>query len=122
MNDGCLIGGTWTPATAGTLPAEDPSDGGEIGRIARGGAAEIDAAVAAARAALAGDWGGASAAERGVDLGAAAARDPADLAAVGRILRGQRSRGRRRPGASDQAAAVHPAISSIGTAARSSRV
>ncbi|HVH03575.1 MAG TPA: aldehyde dehydrogenase family protein [Amaricoccus sp.] len=65
MNDGCLIGGTWTPATAGTLPAEDPSDGGEIGRIARGGAAEIDAAVAAARAALAGDWGGASAAERG---------------------------------------------------------
>ena len=65
MNDGCLIGGTWTPATAGTLPAEDPSDGGEIGRIARGGAAEIDAAVAAARAALSGDWGGASAAERG---------------------------------------------------------
>ena len=53
------------PAAAGTLPAEDPSDGGEIGRIARGGAGEIDAAVAAARAALAGDWGRATAAERG---------------------------------------------------------
>ena len=65
MSDGCLIGGAWVPAAAGTLPAEDPSDGSEIGRIARGGAGEIDAAVAAARAALSGDWGRATAAERG---------------------------------------------------------
>jgi aldehyde dehydrogenase (NAD+) len=65
MSDGCLIGGRWVPAAAGTLPAEDPSDGSEIGRIARGDAAEVDAAVAAARAAFAGDWGRASAAERG---------------------------------------------------------
>ncbi len=65
MSDGCLIGGAWVPAAAGTLPAEDPSDGSEFGRIARGGAGEIDAAVAAARAALSGDWGRATAAERG---------------------------------------------------------
>ena len=65
MSDGCLIGGAWVPAAAGTLPAEDPSDGSEIGRIARGGPPEVDAAVAAARAALAGGWGRATAAERG---------------------------------------------------------
>ena len=65
MSEGCLIGGRWVPAEAGTLAAEDPSDGSEIGRIARGGPAEIDAAVAAARAAAAGDWGRASAVERG---------------------------------------------------------
>jgi aldehyde dehydrogenase (NAD+) len=63
--NGCLIGGAWVPAAGGTLPARDPSDGSEIGRIARGGAGEVDAGVAAARAALAGDWGRASAAERG---------------------------------------------------------
>jgi aldehyde dehydrogenase (NAD+) len=63
--NGCLIGGEWVSAAGGTLAAADPSDGSEIGRIARGGEGEIDAAVAAARAALAGDWGRASAAERG---------------------------------------------------------
>ncbi len=62
----CLIGGVWTaPAGGGTLPMVDPSDGREFGRIARGGAADIDAAVAAARAAQDGDWGRATAAERG---------------------------------------------------------
>ena len=44
-----------------TLALEDPSDGSELARIARGGAADVDAAVAAARAALdsgdAGSWG-----------------------------------------------------------------
>jgi aldehyde dehydrogenase (NAD+) len=65
MNGCCLIGDTWIPAAGGTLPAIDPSDGHEAARIARGGAPEIDAAVAAAGAALAGDWGRATAAERG---------------------------------------------------------
>jgi aldehyde dehydrogenase (NAD+) len=59
-----LIGGRWTP-TAGTLPLENPSTGAAIGEIARGGPGEIDAAVAAAHAAQAGDWGRATAAERG---------------------------------------------------------
>jgi aldehyde dehydrogenase (NAD+) len=59
-----LIGGEWRAAAA-TLPVENPSTGVEVGRIARGGAAEIDAAVAAARRALDGDWGRLTATERG---------------------------------------------------------
>ncbi|MGR3496036.1 aldehyde dehydrogenase family protein [Citreimonas sp.] len=59
-----LIGGTWRP-TDETLPLHDPSDGSEIARIARGGAAEIDAAVTAAQAALDGEWGRTTAVERG---------------------------------------------------------
>ena len=62
----CLIGGTWQRAALGrTLPVEDPSTGEEIARISRGEKADIDAAVAAARRALAGDWGRMTAAERG---------------------------------------------------------
>jgi aldehyde dehydrogenase (NAD+) len=45
---------------------ENPSDGSALATIARGAAADIDAAVGAARAALdAGDWGRCTAAERG---------------------------------------------------------
>ncbi|HWX48719.1 MAG TPA: aldehyde dehydrogenase family protein [Roseomonas sp.] len=47
------------------LPVINPSDGGTIARIARGGTAEIDAAVRAAQAALNGTWGRMSATERG---------------------------------------------------------
>jgi aldehyde dehydrogenase (NAD+) len=62
----CFIGGRWVaPAGGDTLPVENPSDGTVIGRIPRGQAADIDAAVAAARAALSGDWGRMPAAERG---------------------------------------------------------
>lgn len=62
----CLIGGAWTPAEAGgTLALVNPSDGAEICRIARGQAADIDAAVAAAQVARAGDWGRMTAVERG---------------------------------------------------------
>ncbi|WP_422372056.1 aldehyde dehydrogenase family protein [Hoeflea sp.] len=62
----CLIGGRWIAARSGlTLPVEDPSTGREIGRIARGAADDIDAAVIAARMALAGEWGRMPAAERG---------------------------------------------------------
>jgi aldehyde dehydrogenase (NAD+) len=60
----CFIGGSWLP-TGETLPLENPSDGTTIAAIARGGAADIDRAVAAARAALEGEWGRTPAAERG---------------------------------------------------------
>ncbi len=64
-----FIDGRWqTPAAGGQLPLEDPSSGAEIGSIARGGAPDIDAAVAAARGALAGEWGRMSALERGCIL------------------------------------------------------
>ena len=46
----CFIGGEWVaPAGGETLPLEDPSTGETIGAIARGGAEDIDRAVAAAR-------------------------------------------------------------------------
>ena len=61
-----LIGGRWqAPEAGGTLPLENPSTGAEIGVIARGTQADIDEAVAAAKAARAGDWGRMSAVERG---------------------------------------------------------
>jgi len=54
----CFIGGTWvSPDGNDKLPLENPSDGSTIGAIARGRAADIDRAVAAARAALDGEWG-----------------------------------------------------------------
>jgi aldehyde dehydrogenase (NAD+) len=59
-----LIGGTWR-ATPEALLVEDPSTGEEIARIARGQAADINAAVIAAQDALLGDWGRFTAAERG---------------------------------------------------------
>lgn len=61
-----FIGGRWyLPESGQTLPLENPSTGEEIGRIARGGPADIDAAVTAARDALNGEWGAMTAAERG---------------------------------------------------------
>jgi aldehyde dehydrogenase (NAD+) len=59
-----LIGGRWTEPAA-TLDVIDPSDGAAFARIGRGGAGEIDAAVAAAQAALDGAWGKLTATERG---------------------------------------------------------
>ena len=59
-----FIAGRWRSARA-TLPVEDPSTGEEIGTIAAGTAADIDAAVAAAQQALDGAWGALTAAERG---------------------------------------------------------
>ncbi len=62
----CFIDGRWVPARSGALlPLEDPSRGVEIGAIARGGNADIDAAVEAAERALAGEWGRLAATERG---------------------------------------------------------
>ncbi len=61
-----LVGGRWHAAAGGALlPLFNPSDGSELARIARGGAADVDAAVAAAQAALDGSWGRLAAAERG---------------------------------------------------------
>jgi len=79
-----LIGGAWTHAASGeTLPVINPSDGEPFAAIARGGAADIDAAVRAAHAALDGAWGRLSATERGrllVKLGQAVADDHDTLA------------------------------------------
>ena len=64
--DKCFIDGRWVaPRSGERLPIEDPSRGVEIGAIARGSAADVDAAVAAAEQALAGPWGRMTAAERG---------------------------------------------------------
>lgn len=62
----CLIGGKWLPAASGgTLPLVNPSDGSKIGQIARGGAADIEAAVQEAETALNGAWSRMTALERG---------------------------------------------------------
>ena len=61
-----LINGQWRAGASGeTLPLHNPSDGSLLAQIARGNAADINAAVAAAQAALAGEWGALTAAERG---------------------------------------------------------
>ncbi|MEO5696574.1 MAG: aldehyde dehydrogenase family protein [Burkholderiaceae bacterium] len=66
-----FIGGAWRGAVGGaTLALDNPSDGSVLARIGRGGAADIDAAVAAAQAALDGEWGRLTPAERGRMLGA----------------------------------------------------
>ena len=65
-SSGVYVGGHWRACASGeTLPLFDPSDGTLLAQIARGAAADIDAAVAAAQAALDGDWGRLTATERG---------------------------------------------------------
>ncbi|MFN9774322.1 MAG: aldehyde dehydrogenase family protein [Burkholderiales bacterium] len=60
------IGGRWIGARdERTIPVVSPADGEAFERIPRGGAYEVDLAVAAARAALDGPWGRMSATERG---------------------------------------------------------
>ena len=62
----CLINGEWVaPASGQTLPLFDPSTGEEIGEIARGQGADVDAAVTAAHDAWQGAWGRVPAAELG---------------------------------------------------------
>ncbi len=60
----CFIAGQWTE-TGETLALANPSTGETLTRIARGSAADIDRAVEAARQSRQGDWGRATAAERG---------------------------------------------------------
>ncbi len=61
-----FIGGRWEPAASGaTMPVTSPIDGTRLARIADAGAADVDRAVAAARAAFAsGVWSRAAPAER----------------------------------------------------------
>ena len=59
-----FIGGGWIDGGA-TIPVINPSDGQVMAAIARGGAAEIDRAVAAGEAAMAGGWGRLDAVSRG---------------------------------------------------------
>lgn len=79
-----FIAGRWVEAQDGrTLPVASPSDGQVFEHIARGGAAEVDAAVPAARAALDGPWGRMTATERGrllMKIGAAVATHTEELA------------------------------------------
>ena len=62
----CLINGAWVPPASGdTLDLINPSDGTPLAAIARGSAPDINAAVTAAHSARQGDWGAATAVERG---------------------------------------------------------
>jgi aldehyde dehydrogenase (NAD+) len=84
--DPVFIAGQWRASAAGqTLPMLDPSDGTPLGHIARGQAADVDAAVAAAEAALAGAWGAMSATERGRVLSRAGQRVAAMADELARI-------------------------------------
>ena len=61
-----LVGGGWrSPASREAIAVINPSDGQTIGAIARGGAADVDLAVAEARGAVDGAWGRLPAVERG---------------------------------------------------------
>lgn len=64
QNYGHWIGGR-SVAAERHIPVLNPSDGHPFAQIARGGAAEIDAAVRAAQTALEGPWGRMPATERG---------------------------------------------------------
>ena len=61
-----FIGGRWTAARdERTIPVVAPENGETFDQVPRGGAAEVDLAVQAARSALAGAWGRMTATERG---------------------------------------------------------
>ncbi|MCB0880824.1 MAG: aldehyde dehydrogenase family protein [Thermoleophilia bacterium] len=62
---GLVIGGAERPAADGaTITTIDPSTGDALARVAEAGAADVDAAVAAARRAYDGAWGAASPRDR----------------------------------------------------------
>ena len=66
-----FIANRWrAPAGGAELPMIDPSDGAPFAAIARGNAADVDAAVRAAQAARDGAWGRLAPAEKGRLLGA----------------------------------------------------
>jgi aldehyde dehydrogenase (NAD+) len=61
-----FINGRWVGSTSGqTLPVLEPASGEAFDTLARGNAQDVDRAVRAARAALAGPWGRMNPAERG---------------------------------------------------------
>ena len=62
----CFLDNQWVAPLGGeTLALENPSNGQEIARIARGNSADVERAVLSARNALHGTWGRTTAAERG---------------------------------------------------------
>jgi phenylacetaldehyde dehydrogenase len=66
---GHFIGGRWVPSASGAMfDVFDPATGQKIAEVASGDAPEVDAAVAAARAALGGPWAKFTAAQRGALL------------------------------------------------------
>ena len=60
-----LINNEWVDSAGEPLPVTAPATGQRFAWLAGGGATEIDAAVRAARGALAGEWGRTTATERG---------------------------------------------------------
>lgn len=72
-SDGVFIDNDWRPSASGaTIEVSDPARGEVFTRIAAGNAADIDAAVRAARRAREGAWGALAATERGRILSRAA--------------------------------------------------
>ncbi|WP_107331050.1 aldehyde dehydrogenase family protein [Metapseudomonas otitidis] len=64
-----FIGGTWQEAASGRrFSVENPADESPIAEVAQGAAADVDAAVAAARAAFEGPWRRETPARRGLLL------------------------------------------------------
>lgn len=64
------IDGSWTaPGSGGAVPSTDPSTEREWAQVPEGCAADVDAAVAAARAALSGEWARMTPTGRGTLLG-----------------------------------------------------
>ncbi len=64
-----LVGGEWIDAADGqTFATLNPATGRPLGEVALAGIGDVDAAVGAAQAALAGEWGRLSGADRGVLL------------------------------------------------------
>ena len=62
----CFIDGRWIACSSGQhLQLNNPSTGAVLCEIARGGRSDIDAAVSAAQTALNGEWGKATALQRG---------------------------------------------------------
>lgn len=81
-----LVGGRWQPAASGqTLTLRNPSDETALAEIAGGGAADVDAAVAAAQAARDGEWGVLTATDRGRILTAIGAAVLAQADALARL-------------------------------------
>jgi len=83
---GCYINGSWcSPAGGGTLVVENPCRRAPLATVGRGMAADIDAAVAAAKAAFP-TWAAMAAAERGRLLSQLADRLDADADNTARLL------------------------------------
>jgi aldehyde dehydrogenase (NAD+) len=80
-----LIGADWLPASDGqTIDVTNPATGQVLGRVPRGGAADVDLAVAAAQAAFPG-WRDTDASTRGMLLSRWADLIEASAAEIGRL-------------------------------------